>query len=279
MNEDDQWTLEELRSRYSLEPQLSDFFVEGCFDREVLSEVPLSKENDFTFYEIDTVNIPGDILYNYGLTTGNQQRVIALAYELNDLPAEANVRCLVDRDLEHWFEELTILTRLKWSTYCSMELHFLTKNCITDILIVAGNTRIQKIDDFIQSLHIILKQLYALRLADRELLLKLNWPPFRKHLTSKNDNIHFNIDAYMISLLTSNSQGKQRKAFEQCRNKWLSQLNCDTRLCTRGHDYTEILAWSMNNFNGKKELATRVAIERLFILLARTVDTLTYELK
>jgi hypothetical protein len=273
------WSIDELRTRYELEPQLSDFFVEGMFDREVLSQVPFSKENNLAFYEVDTVDISENILNKYGLTTGNKQRVIALSRELESLPKESKVNCLVDRDLDHWFGELPVFARLKWSIYCSLEFHFLTEKCISDILIVAGSAKINNLNNFIKSLQTVLKLLYALRLADRELSLQLDWPPFRKHLSTKTDSIVLNINSYTVSLLTSNGQGKKLHTFEECRDKWISQLNCDIRLCARGHDYTELLSWAMNNFNGKKELASLVAIERLFLLLAGTVDTLSTELQ
>jgi hypothetical protein len=273
------WSINELRARYELEPQLSDFFVEGVFDREVLSQIPFSKDQSLSFYEIDTVDISEDILNKYGLTKGNKQRVIALSRELASLPIDAKVKCLVDRDLDHWFGELAIVRTLKWSVYCSIEVHFLTEKCISDILVVAGRAKIKKLDSFIESLHIIIKQLYALRLADRELSLQLDWPPFRKHLAMKSDRIVLNTDSYTISLLTSNNQGKKRGAFERCCNKWITQLNCDIRLSARGHDYTELLAWAMNNLGGKKELASSVAIERLFVLLAASVNTLSKELQ
>ncbi len=279
MNECARRSLTELLARYELEPQLYDFFVEGSFDRDVLSQVPLSKKHNYAFYEIDTVDISENILNKYGLTNGNKQRVIALSIELASLPTESKVFCLVDRDLDHWFGELLLCERLKWSVFCSIEIHFLTKKCISDILLVAGSAKINNFENFIESFYITLKQLYALRLADRELSLKLNWPPFRKHLRTELDNIIFNIDSYTISLLTSNSQGKKRITFEQSRDKWFTKLNCDTRLCARGHDYAELLAWVMNNYNGKKELASLVAIERLFVLLADSVETLSLELK
>jgi hypothetical protein len=273
------WSIDELRARYELNPQLADFFVEGLFDCQVLSQVPYSAEHGLVFYDIDTVDISEDLLRKYGLTTGNKQRVIALSRELASLPIGARVKCLVDRDLDHWFGVLPLSERLKWTIYCSIDVHFLTEKCISDILIVAGTARIKKLDVFVGSLHFVLKRLFALRLADRELSLQLDWPPFRKYLTVNSDKIDLDVDSYTNSLLTSNNRSKMRETFERCCDKWFSQLDCDIRLCARGHDYAEVLSWSMNKLHGKKELTSLVAIERLFVLLASSVSTLSTELQ
>jgi hypothetical protein len=62
-------------------------------------------------------------------------------------------------------------------------------------------------------------------------------------------------------------------------NGWAKKLTCDIRHSSRGHDYTELLAWSISEFGGQKELANEVAVERLFVLLARSVATLSTELQ
>ena len=95
-------TISELRARYDLEPSLRDIFVEGKFDQDVLSNCLRGPEHrDRMIYDIDSVDIPSELLGVHELTDGKKQRVIALARELAPLPSKCLYRCLVDRDLDH----------------------------------------------------------------------------------------------------------------------------------------------------------------------------------
>jgi hypothetical protein len=152
MTEENRWSISELIARYELEPELIDVFVEGTFDREVLAQSVPRTRGGPAFYEIDTVDVKPALLAKHGLTSGNKQRVIALARELATLPAEAKVICLVDRDLDHWFGELLSTPRLKWTRYCSIESHFLTPATVIDVLITTGRAKIKRLETFINSL-------------------------------------------------------------------------------------------------------------------------------
>ena len=102
----DRRTIAELFARYELEPELADVFVEGTFDREILVQSLNEVQSGYTFYEIDVIDIPQDILKKHRLSCGNKQRVIALARELSTLPDNVQYQCLVDKDLDHWFGSL-----------------------------------------------------------------------------------------------------------------------------------------------------------------------------
>lgn len=253
-------------------------FVEGSLDRELLAFASTSMSSKRTFYEIDTVDVPRDALAKHHLTNGSKQRIIALARELDSVPHEALVLCLADRDLDHWFGPLEDARRLRWTTYCSIENHFLTVAVISDILIATGRARIASIGDFSLSLLSALRELYCLRLADRETALALKWIAPRRYLGRKGDVVTFDVAKYTIAVLSKNSKIGRRLEFEASYAKWSRMLDCDQRLAARGHDYTDLLAWAMQAFDGEKSFRTSVAIERLFVLLARSSPTLLQEL-
>lgn len=273
------WSLDELRARYELEPELNDLYVEGTLDREILAQASKPAEKLIAIYEVDCVELPSDLLSRHGLTTGNKQRVIALSRELSSLPASVHVRCLADRDLDHWFAPLEENARLKWTAFCSIEGHYLASTLISDVLITTGRAKIKRLEQFVDSLYTVLKHLYALRLADRQLGLALSWPSFRKYLSSAPDVVSLDSAKYTTALLTSCGKAKHRKDFERAHVDWLGKLTCDVRLAARGHDLTELLAWALSEFSGDREFASSKAIERLFVLLARSVDTLRDELQ
>ena len=138
MSQDNRWSIQELVARYELEPELADLFVEGTFDKEVLTQSCASDRIRPTFYEIDAVDVPSSVLAKHGLSHGNKQRVIALSKELSCLAETARVICLVDKDLDHWFAPLTNTQRLRWTSFCSLECHFLTAETIRDIAVTTG---------------------------------------------------------------------------------------------------------------------------------------------
>jgi hypothetical protein len=278
VTEENRWSITELLARYELEPDLSDVFVEGTLDRDVLSQSTTGQVGGRRFYEVDVVEVPAAVLAKYGLTSGNRQRVMALSRELERLPQEARVLCLVDRDLDHWFGDLPAAPRLRWSIYCSIENHFITRESISAILVVTARAKIEDLDSLADSLTSVLRLLYALRLADRQLGLSLRWVALRRYLAREGTSLSLDVTGYVGALLGSNGETRRRAEFIASYQRWLEALDCDIRLTVRGHDYTAILAWTVSKFGGQKEFGSEGAIERLFVLLARSIQTLSNEL-
>jgi hypothetical protein len=273
------WTISELVARYELEPQLKDVFVEGTVDREILSNAPKLSQDGYRFYEIDTVDVPREILERHGLTSGNKQRVTTLAKELAIQLKNTRLQCLVDRDLDHWFGPLEVIPRLRRTLFCSLELHFLTANAIRDVLVTTGRIKVKNFDSFVDSFCTALRSIYALRLTDRQLSMNIKWVSLKKYLSRDGDTVRFNADSYKTSLLASNSLVARKSEFDHAYSSWLADMNCDVRLCSRGHDFQTLLAWAMGEFNGQREFATEPAIERLFVFMARSTETLTQEVQ
>ena len=159
MTDSIQWTVPELIARYELEPQLADVFVEGTFDTEVLTNSPNLIQAGYTFYAIDVVDVPREILEKYSLSSGNKQRVIALARELAFLPESTKFLCLVDKDLDHWFGMLESTRRLRWTMFCSIELHFLTVEAIRAVLVSTGRIKVGSFEAFVESFMGVLQTL------------------------------------------------------------------------------------------------------------------------
>ncbi|WP_137895259.1 hypothetical protein [Ramlibacter sp. 2FC] len=279
MSDQTRWSIEELLARYDLEPQLADVFVEGSFDKEILSQVFNQSARRATFYEVDTVDVPPDLLRRHGLTSGNKQRLIALSKEFEALTSDASVVCLVDRDLDHWFGNISDTHRLRWTRFCCIESHFITREIVIDVALTTGASRIKQVDIFVISLFNVLKTLYAFRLADRELSLSLKWVALRKYLARDGDAVQLNTDKYVAATLGANAALAKKQEFAGSWNTWLTKLDGDVRLSARGHDYTELLAWAIGEFNGHKAFGQQAAVERLLVLLARSVPTISNELQ
>jgi hypothetical protein len=279
MTQDNRWSIQELLARYDLEPELVDLFVEGAFDKEVLTQACASNIQRRAVYEIDSVDVPASVLAKHGLSHGNKQRVIALSKELAGIAKDAKVVCLVDRDLDHWFAPIENTHRLRWTLFCSLECHFMTAETIRDIAVTTGRAKIKQFDQFTEGLLSTIRALYALRLSDRELGLNLKWVALRKYLKRVDDSVVFDAARYSTALLASNAKSQTKGAFDTATADWIKKLTCDIRLSARGHDYTALLAWAISEFGGEKELASEVAVERLFVLLARSIGSLSAEIQ
>lgn len=275
---DDRRSIEEIKMRYKLEPELDDLYVEGAFDKELLTYFLSSKGSTKTIYEIDTIDLPMEKLVRHGLSDGQKQRVICLALELKDLEGVLQYRCLVDKDLDHWLNNIMHIPRLKWTEFCTLELHLLTKPILETILKISCKAKIDDFDLYIKTLFNTLKKLYAMRLADRELEWKMTWIDYEKYLSFDGNQINFDDKKYMLALLLSNHKSKQLKNFEQLFSNWESKLKGDIRNSVRGHDLTDLLSISVKKFKGLKSISTPEAIERLYILLAKDVETINYEI-
>ena len=270
MSDEISWELPELLMRYELEPQLNDLFVEGVFDKDVLASFmqQTNHNNKKIIYEIDCVNVPNELLRTYKLTEGNKQRVIALSKELSKLPNEVSCRCLVDKDLDHWFAAVEDSKILVVTEYCSLELYFLTKDFLYELLVTTSKSKITDWDEFYSTFIKVLADLYALRLVDKELELCIKWITPDRCLTKDGNKIHFALDDYIDRLLQSRSQKAKKTEFQNCLNKWTPKLAGDYRQFIRGHDLVELIVWTIKKFRGEDALASPNAIMRIFVLIA-----------
>lgn len=268
-------TIDELLVRYDLEPKLNDIYVEGIFDKDILLNHFYTNElNDISVYDIGCVDVSAELLVSHGFTEGNKQRVIVLARELAKNLENCSYRCLVDKDLDHWFDELETTERLTWTEFCSLELNFWLDEILRNIVITTAKAKIATWDDYTDTMISVLRDLYSLRLADRALGWSLEWIQIERCMSIENSKIIFDNDGYINRLLSKNKKLKEKELFVQTANNLKTKLKGDHRNYVRGHDFVELLAWSIGKFKGIKEFSTAVSIERLFVLLSPNLSSL-----
>lgn len=260
------WRVDELRLRYELEPSLRDLFVEGAFDREVFAQLSARGKTDRIPYEIDVVEISDEMLKNHGLTRGNKQSVIALARELATIEGACEYLCLVDRDLDHWFGKLEETSRLRWTSCTSLECYFLASPIVRTLVVTVSKAKIVDWDRFYTSFLDVLGDMYALRIASRELEWNLKWVAFDKSFSMEEDSLSFDIETYVTKLLNGNSRAKDKVEFQSTWRRWRSTIGQVDGLSVRGHDFVDLMAWSIRKGKGLGNFADAEALERLLIL-------------
>ena len=261
-------TIDELFARYELEPTLRDVYVEGKFDCEVLERHFPIESAGFVFYEIDTVDIPPAELKAHGLTDGCKHRVICLSRKLATIKGNPAYRCLVDRDLDHWIGTLEATPRLVWTAYCSLELYFFDQITLSTIITTTAKAKIPSFSEFIGSFTVVLGDLYSMRLADRELGWSMKWLAPDKSLSISGSIVSFDTDDFVNRLLLKNGRAAKKKLFVENFSGWRTKVVGDPRLAIRGHDFIELVGWSVGKFGGHKSFAHAESIERLLVLLA-----------
>ena len=269
MSEIPRFTIEDLFNRYDLEPTLNDLYVEGLFDKEIIERVISCGNQPFrAIYEINAIDVPPILVESHSLTDGNKQRVITLARELAKLKTQCHYKCLVDRDLDHWFGPLEHTTRLVWTEHTSIELYFLSESFLKDVILITAKCEIPHWDKYFESFIATLKMLFAMRLADRSLCYGLRWIDTDKSLESVGSEIIFDYEGYLAKTLILNGKGNNKSTYQNELSRWSGLLLPDPRLCIRGHDLISLISWSVKSFKGQRSFASSAAIERLFVLLA-----------
>lgn len=263
---EDKRTINELLARYELEPELRDVYVEGEFDCDLFRSSLCNSSDGTLIYNIDTVDIPTSLLADYGYTSGNKQRVLALAKELEtNLSGKFNYICLTDRDLDHWFGNLENIRNHNWTKFTSLEMQFFNFEFIQHLLFNVCRTKITNYQQFYESLIDTLKKCFAFRCVLRDLSLNVATVSVDKCICTKNGVIDFKLDEFITKTLNKNGKMKHAKEVILKVDEWYKKFNVDERQCVRGHDFVELIASAVKRFGGQKEIATETAIYRIFV--------------
>lgn len=280
MSDAEKRTVEELIARYELEPHLRDIYVEGEFDSDLLTASLNQNVKEQYIYSIGTVDIPAVLLQKYSLTSGNKQRVIALAKELEHcLIGNFEYLCLTDRDLDLWFGGLENIRNHKWTEFSSLEMHFFNSVFLKHYLCIVCRTKISYFESFFSKFTEILSRAFALRCADRELGLNLNWVALEKCIHKCSDEIiKFDSVDYISRTLNKNGMYSELDRFNRAYDIWVTKLKGDPRQHIRGHDFVHLLSWAVKNFGGVKDVSTETAVYRMFINSALNDGSISAEI-
>ena len=242
-------TIDELKMRYVLEPDLRDLYVEGPQDKGLL-EWYLNQlgHSDITVIEINHVAIERELLNHHGLPGGNKNRLIALALELdksfgNTIPT---VRCVVDADFDFILSPTSSAYHLLRTDYTSLDLYSFNETSLTKVIAVGLNIQGQNSELILCNLSPVLKDLFIIRAANTVLGWSMRWIRFTRHCRLGGDEIHFDRAQFVTNYLVNNGKGGRRDEFESECNRLTSAVPQDDRQCIRGDDFVELLGWYLH---------------------------------
>jgi hypothetical protein len=270
MTDETRRTIVELIARYDLVPDLQYVYVEGKYDKELLeSAFSGGSRHKRAVYAIDSINVPSDVLTKHGLTSGNKQRVIALAEELSAINHESCAyRCVVDKDTDHWLDAMRSVKRLIWTQFNEMMLSLADKDTIEHILVGLCRVQVNSFDVLFDSMSRILSCLYAMRLADKILETSLKWIQFYKLLSRDGDAIVFEYKEYVERLLNKNAKSAIKSEFTSEVTNFMKKFEGDYRNSARDHDLVDVMVWVVVNYGGLGDMASATVLERIFLARA-----------
>ncbi len=271
----------ELVERYRLEPSLRDVYVEGNTDRRFLKWYFEGKGYvDAVVYGIQTVEVPSDVVERHGFEVGNRGRVLALGAELVGALGEhaKQATCIADRDFDsvlgsYDYGPLTLLT----DGSC-LETYFFDQECVGKLFGVCLRAECQVTAELIGQFSCVLRRLYCIRAANKNLGLGISWIDFLKWCRTDGTLIEFESEKFTNSYLGRAHHPVSNEAFQLRVLELEEGGRGDYRLYVNRDDFVRLLAWFVNETGlryqgGRRRRAQRYEEDQLARMLVGCVES------
>ena len=239
-------TLQELRSRYALEPELVDIYVEGPNDRMFykcfLDSVGCT---NYSIFEVGIVDIAAEIVKANGLENGNRGRAITLAITLDEFfPATLkSVRVVADSDYDFVLGARTLSLHVLYTDYTDLEMYMWTPIALENILAENFSATGAQLEAFMTSGARVLEELFVIRAATKKLGWEVGMPRFTRCCKQQDGGIEFDRREFATRLLNSRGRAGHGEEFEEACEEIMASQVSDRRLRMSGEDMLELLGW------------------------------------
>ena len=270
MSEESFRTIKELITRYELEPNLRDIYVEGKRDLIFFRNFSdFSKQTNVVIYQIsDCVSFSEKNRkkakdMNLSLTYNNRHKVIFFAKELDsNLSNKGPVRCITDKDFDPLLNNDYGCTILWFTDYANIEMYLFNMETFKkyfDNFLKIINSPIKMI---LKEFSNILVRLFLIRVTNYTLNLNLEWLDFSKYWICKNFKIKFKEDKFIRAYLGKNSQLNKVDLFYLKMEELEEMLDEEVRNYIHGHDFIKLLSlYNKRNFKKKHKYCDIEIIE------------------
>lgn len=186
---DDRRKLPELAVRYEIEPTLRDEYVEGAFDAVLVSWL-LKQQGceEAVVYEIDTVDVPPEILKEHGLDVGQKGRVIALCLELEkSAKISTQVTGVVDRDYDTVLGIQRPCPLLQVTDFSCMEMYAYNEEVLQAFFHLHVRKEGYTARAFMAAAQHVLREAFLMRCTNQKLGYGLTWLAVEDQCKLKRD--------------------------------------------------------------------------------------------
>ncbi len=255
----------DLVAMYTYEPSLQDVYVEGSTDKALL-EYALQNDN-IRIVDTSQIDLPTQILEEFGLTPGNRDRVIALAALLERELATSikGILCVIDDDLDRFLDrEITGYRYLISTDFCCLESYWYGQQQLLKYRKLGLHDKGPlRETDLIETLDPVVREFFLLRAAAASLGLRLGWLDPTGQCARLGNRIDFDEDEFITRWLNKNKASGQRQALIEERERLRPLLDTDTRLCMHGKDFILMLSWFVRPYVGNQLAHTEVVARML----------------
>lgn len=237
-------SLAELLTLYSLEPELSDIYVEGPSDKILINRYFKNQGKTINIVEINDIDFGELCEIKPELKSNCKNKVVELSRQLEDNFSNSlkTVICIADRDFDNFLNKIVTNSYLHYTDFSSIEMYFFNetslsvffKDILHDFPFTSGN--------IITKLQPILNHIFNIKLA----LLNVFGDEFEVNdfdikklavINKESGEINFNPSDYIFRYLNSKKLMAYKNAVDEQFAK-LSGINTDSiELKIRGHDF------------------------------------------
>ena len=260
--------LHELVARYKIEPTLRDVYVEGEFDSTVMSWFLRQHDcDDVVVYEIDTVEVPAELLQKYTLDEGEKGRVIAACRELASEGATVRqVIGIVDRDSDTLIGVVYDCNLLLFTDYSCMEMYCLNEAVLGKYFHFIVRNENYTPTAFIDMCGAVLKEAFLIRAVNHGKKYGLTWLELDGQCRIKKGQVEFDAATFVQKYLNKNAKLDVLADFNQHLEEYrAAAAGLELRHCANGHDFVCLLAKYINRAMRNKNFADPDIVERQII--------------
>ena len=243
-----------------------DILVEGEEDKIIIKW--FLSQNKIKNVVVRTISpsiiVDSEILSKYDLATGERNRLIAFANEIEGLTNDGHkILCLIDSDFDHILGIIYELKHLLSTNYSCIESFFFNENLINKFLTLSINYEEESATDILNKLASPIKELFLRRLINHLMNLNINFKyklPQLNDLFNKKIKIEkFNTECWKQKYLrkkTSMSRSihlskAEEAEFNKKLSNYSSHLTKDCRFAMNGHDFIKLLTCYIKETSNK----------------------------
>ena len=274
-------TIAELIFLYEHEHSFRDIYVEGPTDRAFVAGV-LRRTGivDVAVREIDVIDVPAEQLTELQFTSGNRQRVIALAIVLErrtKVNLASRVICIADADAENEAAR-SRSALLLYTDVNSMPVYSFQEPYIQWYLDVQLLGFPKTAEQIIDSLVPILKQVAVVRRAMIKLGVSASPPSIEADCQVDGSAITFYLDRFVTRCLNKAGRADLLEAIhvETTSHDWL--LPQDFQTWVNADDFLDLLHWLIVRHRRNSNTVPRNLLGRTLLLGIPISDAATWPL-
>jgi len=241
----DRRTIEELVTRYELEPSLKDIYVEGAEDKRIVDAMlEEHRISGVSVFEVSSVDVPTDPHEE----TGNRTKLMRLARALLEAFRDGQLRlvCIIDSDFDHLSGNEEQNAFLLKTDYANMEMYFFSPAVIDKMN--RHCLRSPRLTDRIRQRFMVptLQFLFRVRYVSARPKWKLKESPFEKLVSLAEGHFAFDKHEYIRRYLNKNSRYAERSEFQSEVEGVGIPPQLDARCFMHGHDSLALLRKMLN---------------------------------